>query len=111
MSRATLCSCGATIERGWNICQVCRDAASLRSARNRTQKAILYEHAAAAGMEPCSDLNCVLGRPGGAGTNGGCRCGRDLSRTGLSIWLAHLRLALSNMAEEIREAREKAGMP
>lgn len=109
MSRASLCSCGATVEPGWGACRKCREAADGRARARRAEKAIIHKHATAAGAEPCSDLNCVLGHPGGAGTNGGCRCGRDLSRAGLSIWLAHLRLALSNMAEEIREAREKAG--
>ena len=30
----------------------------------------------------CSDHGCIYGHPGGMGTNGGCRCRRELQRSG-----------------------------
>ena len=42
------------------------------------------------GFTPCSDGNCVIKRPTGMHTNGGCKCMLNLSRGQLSILASRL---------------------
>ena len=55
----------------------------------------------------CSDHNCIYGHAGGMGTNGGCRCEKELHRIGPEGIKAARQIRLLR-AENERLREEKA---
>lgn len=48
------------------------------------------------GFNHCSDHNCLIGKPKGMGTNGGCKCLVNMTRTQLTILSSRLQHIANN---------------
>lgn len=74
----------------------------------------LHRRLAAVGVEPCCDNSCIFGRRGGMGTNGGCRCLknlRDMSSTEVSRLVQAMAVVLREYAEDVADSHATPAPP
>ena len=62
---------------------------------SKTVRDILFKN-----MNGCSDHNCIIKKPIGMGTNGGCKCIINMSRSNLMLLASRLNTILDKESKD-----------